>query len=85
MTSATTVEAALDPFPLSVAGGEFRSRLLVGSGQDASNTVMMEAIEAAGYKHSVGLEYIADGSTEESLGWLPREHRGGIHLESLSL
>lgn len=46
---------------------------------------VLEAIEAAGYKHSVGLEYIADGSTEESLRWLPREHRGGIHLESLSL
>jgi hydroxypyruvate isomerase len=46
---------------------------------------VFEAIEASGYKHSVGLEYIADGSTEESLRWLPREQRGGIDLESLSL
>ena len=48
MTSATTVEASLDPFPLTIAGREFRSRLLVGTGKYASNTEMMEAIEASG-------------------------------------
>ena len=46
---------------------------------------VFEAIEGAGYTRSVGLEYIADGSTEESLRWLPREQRGGIDLGSLSL
>lgn len=46
---------------------------------------VFEAIEKCGYQGSVGLEYIADGSTEESLSWLPREHRRGIHLESLEL
>jgi len=46
---------------------------------------VFEAIEGSGYTRSVGLEYIADGSTEESLRWLPREQRGGIDLGSLSL
>ncbi len=48
MTSATTVETSLDPFPLTIAGREFRSRLLVGTGKYASNNEMMEAIEASG-------------------------------------
>jgi hydroxypyruvate isomerase len=46
---------------------------------------VFEAIEKCDYQDSIGLEYIADGSTEESLRWLPREHRAGIHLESLEL
>jgi thiazole synthase len=44
----TTVEAAVDPFPLTIAGREFRSRLLVGTGKYASNAEMIEAIEASG-------------------------------------
>lgn len=43
---------------------------------------VFEAIEQTGYEGSVGLEYIATGSTEESLEWLPREHRSGIRLEA---
>jgi len=45
---ATTVEASLDPNPLTIAGREFRSRLLVGTGKYSSNAVMMDAIEASG-------------------------------------
>jgi len=45
---ATTVEASLDPNPLIIAGREFRSRLLVGTGKYSSNAVMMDAIEASG-------------------------------------
>jgi len=45
---ATTVEASLDQFPLTIAGREFRSRLLVGTGKYASNSSMMDAIEASG-------------------------------------
>ncbi|MGE3384887.1 MAG: hydroxypyruvate isomerase family protein [Pyrinomonadaceae bacterium] len=43
---------------------------------------VFQTIEAAGYKGSVGLEYLAVGQTEEALAWLPLEHRGGIHLDS---
>ncbi len=42
-----------------------------------------ETIERCGYQNSVGLEYIANGTTEESLNWLSREHRRGIDLQSL--
>jgi len=45
---ATTVEASLDPNPLTIAGREFRSRLLVGTGKYSSNAAMMDAIEASG-------------------------------------
>jgi thiazole synthase len=45
---ATSVEASLDPFPLTIAGREFRSRLLVGTGKYASNAAMLDAIEASG-------------------------------------
>jgi len=44
----TTVEASLDQFPLTIAGREFRSRLLVGTGKYTSNSAMMDAIEASG-------------------------------------
>jgi len=36
---------------------------------------ILKTIEECGYKGSVGLEFIAMGSTEASLEWLPREHR----------
>ncbi len=45
---ATSVEASLDPFPLTIAGRKFRSRLLVGTGKYASNAAMLDAIEASG-------------------------------------
>jgi thiazole synthase len=45
---ATSVEASVDPFPLTVAGREFKSRLLVGTGKYSSNAAMMDAIEASG-------------------------------------
>src|SRR6266699_3016468 len=41
-------ETAADPFPLNIAGREFRSRLLVGTGKYSSNEVMLDAIEASG-------------------------------------
>lgn len=42
------VTTALDPAPLRIAGREFRSRLMVGTGKYASNAEMMEAIDASG-------------------------------------
>ena len=45
---ATSVEASIDPLPLTIAGREFHSRLLVGTGKYASNAAMMDAIEASG-------------------------------------
>jgi thiazole synthase len=45
---ATSIEASLDPYPLTIAGREFRSRLLVGTGKYSSNAAMMDAIEASG-------------------------------------
>ena len=45
----TPVLATLaDPQPLRIAGREFRSRLMVGTGKYASNSVMIDAIEASG-------------------------------------
>src|SRR6476619_2636363 len=40
--------ALADPEPLVVAGHEFRSRLMVGTGKYASNAQMIAAIEASG-------------------------------------
>ena len=37
-----------DPQPFTIAGREFRSRLMVGTGKYASNSQMIEAIEASG-------------------------------------
>src|SRR6202165_4378515 len=37
-----------DPHPFMIAGREFRSRLMVGTGKYASNAQMIEAIEASG-------------------------------------
>ena len=48
MGSATAIEASLDPLPLTIAGREFRSRLMVGTGKYASNGAMTDAIEASG-------------------------------------
>jgi thiazole synthase len=45
---AITVEASLDPYPLTIAGREFHSRLMVGTGKYASNAAMIDAIEASG-------------------------------------
>ena len=40
--------ALTDPQPFVIAGHEFRSRLMVGTGKYASNAQMIEAIEASG-------------------------------------
>lgn len=42
------VESTLDSSPLVIAGREFRSRLMVGTGKYASNSDMIRAIEASG-------------------------------------
>jgi thiazole synthase len=42
------VETLLDSAPLTIAGREFRSRLMVGTGKYASNSDMVRAIEASG-------------------------------------
>jgi thiazole synthase len=44
----TAVETSLDTSPLTIAGREFRSRLMVGTGKYASNSAMIRAIEASG-------------------------------------
>src|SRR5216117_924882 len=41
-------ETFTDPQPFVIAGREFRSRLMVGTGKYASNAQMIEAIEASG-------------------------------------
>ena len=41
-------QALIDPQPLNIAGREFRSRLMVGTGKYPSNSVMIDAIEASG-------------------------------------
>ncbi|HUQ19368.1 MAG TPA: thiazole synthase [Gemmatimonadaceae bacterium] len=46
--AATAVEPSLDLFPLTIAGREFRSRLMVGTGKYRSNQHMIEAIDASG-------------------------------------
>src|SRR5437764_12217874 len=43
-----STETIVDPRPLVIAGREFRSRLMVGTGKYASNTQMIDAIEASG-------------------------------------
>jgi thiazole synthase len=48
MGGATALEASLDSSPLTIAGREFRSRLMVGTGKYASNSAMIDAIEASG-------------------------------------
>ena len=50
MTHAELIAPATltDPQPLTIAGREFRSRLMVGTGKYASNSQMIEAIDASG-------------------------------------
>src|SRR6476646_1683444 len=50
MAHADLISAATltDPQPLVIAGREFRSRLMIGTGKYASNAQMIEAIEASG-------------------------------------
>src|SRR3954463_2956671 len=43
-----STETLVDPQPLVIAGREFRSRLMVGTGKYASNAQMLAAIEASG-------------------------------------
>ena len=45
---ASVVEQSLDQMPLTIGGREFRSRLMVGTGKYASNSVMLDAIDASG-------------------------------------
>jgi len=48
MATLASPEVAADPAPLVIAGREFRSRLMVGTGKYSTNTVMIEALEASG-------------------------------------
>src|SRR3954454_3287282 len=43
-----STETLVDPQPLVIAGREFRSRLMVGTGKYRSNPQMVDAIEASG-------------------------------------
>ena len=43
-----STETLTDPQPLVIAGHEFRSRLMVGTGKYASNAQMIDAIDASG-------------------------------------
>jgi thiazole synthase len=45
---ATALETSLDAAPLVIAGREFKSRLMVGTGKYASHSDMIRAIEASG-------------------------------------
>lgn len=53
-----------------------------GSGEINFRRVF-ETVEESGYKGYIGLEYIAEESTEDSLAWLPLTLRRGIYLDSL--
>lgn len=55
-----------------------------GTGELNFNYIL-KVIEESGYTGSIGLEYNPLGSTEESLNWLPVEHRKGINLETFKL
>ena len=48
MATLASPEVAADPAPLVIAGREFRSRLMVGTGKYSTNAVMIEALEASG-------------------------------------
>src|SRR3954469_18332004 len=43
-----STETLVDPAPLVIAGREFRSRLMVGTGKYSTNAAMTEALEASG-------------------------------------
>ena len=55
-----------------------------GTGEINYNYVL-KAIDESSYKGSVGLEYNPVGSTEESLEWLPKEHRKAIDLAEFKI
>ena len=44
---------------------------------------ILEALDAGGYRGWVGLEYAADGTTADSLGWLPPAGRGALDPRTL--
>lgn len=46
---------------------------------------VFEAIAKSGYEGSVGLEYVAVGTTEDSLRWLSKQHRAKIDIASFEL
>src|SRR5438270_8785361 len=48
LLSPSSTAAFADPQPFVIAGREFRSRLMVGTGKYASNAQMIDAIEASG-------------------------------------
>lgn len=55
-----------------------------GTGEINYNNVL-KALDESSYNGSVGLEYNPLGSTEESLEWLPKEHRQTIDLDTFRL
>jgi thiazole synthase len=48
MSAIAPPEIAADPMPLVIAGREFRSRLMVGTGKYSTNAAMVDALEASG-------------------------------------
>jgi thiazole synthase len=48
MSAIAPPEIAADPMPLVIAGREFRSRLMVGTGKYSTNAAMIDALEASG-------------------------------------
>lgn len=63
---------------------DYPGRHQPGTGQVRWRRVLGE-LERRAYGGYVGLEYTPLGSTEESLGWLPREKRGSCAVEELQL
>lgn len=55
-----------------------------GTGEINYNYVL-KTIDESSYNGSVGLEYNPIASTEESLQWLPKEHRQSIDLDTFRL
>lgn len=55
-----------------------------GTGEINYNYIL-KAIDESSYEGSVGLEYNPVGSTEESLEWLPKEHRQAIDLATFKI
>lgn len=55
-----------------------------GTGEINFNYIL-KVIDESSYDGSIGLEYNPLGSTEESLKWLPKEHRKEINLETFKL
>lgn len=55
-----------------------------GTGEINYNFIL-KTIDESTYDGSVGLEYNPPGSTEESLEWLPKEHRKAIDLATFRI